>query len=81
MRELAAEKLVPVAEVVVYGAPHPEWGEQVQAAVVPAYGAPLDPGTLIDWARERLAGFKCPRLIEVVDELPRTPTGKVKRQG
>jgi long-chain acyl-CoA synthetase len=68
-----------VADVVVYGAPHPEWGEQVQAAVVPAYGAPLDPDALRAWARERLAGFKCPRLIEVVEELPRTPTGKVQR--
>jgi long-chain acyl-CoA synthetase len=69
-----------VAEVVVYGAPHPEWGEQVQAAVVPAYGAPLDPEALRAWARERLAGFKCPRRIEVVEELPRTPTGKVQRR-
>jgi long-chain acyl-CoA synthetase len=70
-----------VAEVVVYGAPHPEWGEQVQAAVVPAYGQPIDPDALKRWARERLAGFKCPRRIDVVDELPRTPTGKVQRRG
>jgi long-chain acyl-CoA synthetase len=70
-----------VAEVVVFGAPHPEWGEQVQAAVVPAYGAPIDPEALKRWARERLAGFKCPRRIDVVDELPKTPTGKVQRRG
>jgi long-chain acyl-CoA synthetase len=69
-----------VAEVVVYGAAHPEWGEQVQAAVVPAYGQPIDPDALKRWARERLAGFKCPRRIDVVDELPRTPTGKVQRR-
>ncbi|MDQ4095046.1 MAG: AMP-binding protein [Actinomycetota bacterium] len=68
-----------VEEAVVYGAPHPEWGQQVCALVVPAYGQPLDPAALTVWLKERLAGYKCPRRIEVVDELPRTPTGKVKR--
>ena len=68
-----------VAEAVVYGAPHPEWGQQVRALVVPAFGQPLDPDGLIEWLKERLAGYKCPRRIDVVDELPRTPTGKVKR--
>ena len=68
-----------VEEALVYGAPHPEWGQQVSALVVAAFGQPLDPQALTGWLRERLAGFKCPRRIEVVDELPRTPTGKLKR--
>ena len=68
-----------VAEVAVFGAPHKEWGEQVLAAIVPAYGAPLDPDALRRWAKERLAGYKVPRKIEIVEELERTPTGKVKR--
>lgn len=68
-----------VKEALVYGAPHPEWGQQVRALVVPSFGQPLDPDSLRRWARERLAGFKCPREIELVDELPRTPTGKLKR--
>ena len=68
-----------VAEALVYGAPHPEWGQQVSAMVVPAFGQPIDPESLKDWLRERLAAYKCPRSIEVVDELPRTPTGKLKR--
>lgn len=68
-----------VAEAVVYGEPHEEWGQQVCALVVGSAGAPLDPELLRSWARERLAGFKSPRHIEVVDELPRTPTGKIKR--
>ena len=68
-----------VTEAVVYGAPHPEWGQQVRALVVPAFGQPLDPGALIGWLKERLAGYKCPRRIDLVDELPRTPTGKVRR--
>jgi long-chain acyl-CoA synthetase len=68
-----------VAEAVVFGEPHEEWGQQVCALVVGSFGGPLDPDLLRVWARERLAGFKCPRRIEVVDELPRTPTGKIRR--
>ena len=68
-----------VAEVAVYGAPHDEWGQEVCAMVVGAPGFPLDPERLRSWARERLAGYKCPRHIDVVAELPRTATGKIKR--
>jgi long-chain acyl-CoA synthetase len=68
-----------VAEVAVYGARHEEWGEEIRALVVPAAGQPLDPELLRVWARERLAGFKCPRRIDVVSEIPRTATGKVQR--
>jgi long-chain acyl-CoA synthetase len=68
-----------VAEVAVYGARHEEWGEEVRALVVPAAGQPLDAELLRVWARTRLAGFKCPRRIDVVSEIPRTATGKVRR--
>ncbi|MGH2729481.1 MAG: AMP-binding protein, partial [Actinomycetota bacterium] len=68
-----------VAEVSVYGANHPEWGQEVRALVVPVPGLPLDAKLLRAWARERLAGYKCPRVIELVDDLDRTPTGKIKR--
>lgn len=68
-----------VAEVAVYGAAHEEWGQEVCALVVAAPGQPLDAELLRSWARERLAGFKCPRRIEVVAELPRTATGKIQR--
>lgn len=68
-----------VREAMVFGVPDEEWGEQVHAAVVAEPEMPLDPDLLRDWARERLAGFKCPRKIEIVEELPRTPTGKLRR--
>ena len=68
-----------VAEVVVYGVPSEEWGQEVRAQVVPAPNLPLDPELLRSWARERMASYKCPRAIEIVDDLPRTATGKVKR--
>jgi long-chain acyl-CoA synthetase len=68
-----------VSEVVVYGVDDDEWGQTVHALVVPAFGAPLEVEALKAWARERMAGFKCPRTIEITDELPRNATGKVVR--
>ena len=68
-----------VGEVVVYGVPHDEWGQEVHAAIVPAANMPLEPKRLREWAKERLAGFKCPRELHVVEDLERTPTGKLKR--
>ena len=69
-----------VREVLVYGAPHDEWSQQVEAAIVPIPELPLEPELLKEWARERLAGFKLPRRIVIVDELTKTVTGKLKRQ-
>ncbi len=61
---------------------HDRWGEAVHAVVVAAPGpdaAGFDAGGLVSWARERLAGFKCPTGVTVVPELPRNATGKVLR--
>lgn len=69
-----------VSEALVYGTLSEEWGQEVRALVVPAPNQPLDADLLREWARERLAGFKCPRVIEIVDDLPRTPTGKIQRR-
>ena len=69
-----------VREVLVYGAPHDEWGQQVEAAIVPVGELPVEPEHLKTWARERLAGFKLPRRFVIVDELPKTATGKLKRR-
>jgi acyl-CoA synthetase (AMP-forming)/AMP-acid ligase II len=67
-----------VAEVAVFGTPHPRWGEQVTAAVVAR--APVTQAELAEFARPHLAGFKLPRALVVVDALPRTSSGKVKRR-
>jgi long-chain acyl-CoA synthetase len=77
--EAVLESHPAVREAMVYGAPHPEWGEEVVAQVVGAPGQPLDPQLLRNWARGQLAGFKCPRRIEIVAALPRTSTGKLRR--
>ena len=69
-----------VADVAVIGVPDARMGESVMAVVVPARREHFDPDVLVAYARERLAGFKCPRLIEVVDELPRNVSGKVLKR-
>lgn len=66
-----------VAEVAVFGTPHERWGEQVTAAVV-ARGE-VSREELAEFARPHLAGFKLPRALVVVDELPKTSAGKVRR--
>jgi long-chain acyl-CoA synthetase len=68
-----------ITEAIVFGVPNNEWGQEVRARVVAAEGESLDAGDLRAWARERLAGFKCPRTIEIVSSLPKGPTGKILR--
>ena len=66
-----------VAEVAVIGVPDERWGEALKALIVPLPGAQVRADELIAFARERLAGYKLPRSVEVVETLPRTPSGKV----
>ncbi|GAA1398460.1 acyl-CoA synthetase [Pseudonocardia kongjuensis] len=68
-----------VAEVVVVGLPHERWSEAITAVVVPAAGADLDPDALLTALKERLDGYKVPKSVIVVDALPRTSTGKVRK--
>ncbi|HEY9263071.1 MAG TPA: acyl-CoA synthetase, partial [Mycobacterium sp.] len=69
-----------VQEVAVFGLPHPEWVEAVVAAIVPRDGRTLDPDVLIAHCRSRLAGFKTPKQIFAVDELPKNPSGKLLKR-
>ena len=69
-----------VHDVAVIGVPHPEMGEEVKAVVQLASGVPQSAELameLIDYVRERIAHFKAPRSVDFVDDLPRTPTGKL----
>jgi long-chain acyl-CoA synthetase len=69
-----------VQEAAVIGVPDPRWGEAVKAVVIPRPGAPPTAEELVAFAREQLAGYKLPRSVEFVSELPRTPTGKVLKR-
>jgi len=69
-----------VADVAVIGTPNERWGEAVTALVVARPSTTASADDLVAFARERLAGYKLPRVIEFVDELPRTPTGKVLKR-
>ena len=67
------------ADIAVIGVPE-EMGEQIKAVILPASGTEAEGalrGSLIAHVRECLAGSKVPRSLEFVDELPRTPTGKL----
>jgi fatty-acyl-CoA synthase len=68
-----------VAEVAVIGIPDDKWGEAVTALVVLRPGVDATPDELVAHCRERLAGFKCPKSIELRAELARTATGKLQK--
>jgi long-chain acyl-CoA synthetase len=68
-----------VQEVAVIGVPHPQTGETVKALVVRQPGATVSADELIDYAATRLARFKCPTVVEFVDSLPHSLTGKVSK--
>jgi acyl-CoA synthetase (AMP-forming)/AMP-acid ligase II len=67
-----------VAEVAVIGVPDEKWGEVVKAVV--SLESPATPDELIVFCRERLAAYKCPKTVDVTDELPRNPTGKILKK-
>jgi fatty-acyl-CoA synthase/long-chain acyl-CoA synthetase len=78
--EAALDASPDVYEVAVFGVPDEKWGEEVHATVVPARPG-VTAADVQAFAREHVAGYKVPRSVSFVDELPKTGSGKVlKRQ-
>jgi len=68
-----------VSDVAVIGVPDETWGDRVVACVVVRAGKALDAATLRGFAKERLASYKCPKEVVMLDELPRNAMGKVQK--
>ncbi|HYU87040.1 MAG TPA: AMP-binding protein, partial [Kribbellaceae bacterium] len=69
-----------VAEAAVVGIPHPSLGDEIGAAVALKAGAAATPEEIRDFVKERIAAYKYPRHVWLVDTLPKGPTGKILRR-
>jgi len=66
-----------VADAAVVGVPHERFGQAIVAMVEPAAGSRPDPDELTNHVKGRLAGYKAPKLISVIDSVGRAPNGKL----
>ncbi|HVL07923.1 MAG TPA: AMP-binding protein [Burkholderiaceae bacterium] len=69
-----------VADCAVFGVPHAEFGEALLAVIEPAPGAPIDVEAVRAWLKARLASYKVPKRIELMDALPRQESGKIHKR-
>ncbi len=69
-----------IADVAVIGLPDQKWGERVHAVIVLKAGQSLDEKGVTEFCKEKMAGYKRPRSMEFVTELPRNPSGKIMKK-
>ncbi len=77
--EMLIDEMAGVDESAVIGIPHPDFGEAVTAVVVAKPGASLNPQSMIAEIKARIANFKVPKAIHIVQSLPRNAMGKVQK--
>lgn len=71
-----------IKDVAVIGVTDPKWGERVHAVIVAHDGAMLSESEVVEWSRDKIAGYKRPRSVSVIpeSEMPRTATGKIQHR-
>jgi acyl-CoA synthetase (AMP-forming)/AMP-acid ligase II len=69
-----------VQECAVIGVPSEKWGEEVKAIVVSRQGMTVTPEEIIEYCRDKMAGFKRPKSAEIWQELPKNPSGKILKR-
>ncbi|MCY1375746.1 3-[(3aS,4S,7aS)-7a-methyl-1,5-dioxo-octahydro-1H-inden-4-yl]propanoyl:CoA ligase [compost metagenome] len=77
--ETLIDDMPGVAESAVIGVPHADFGEAVVAVVVPKEGAALDAAAMQAELKGRIANFKVPKRVHIIDQLPRNTMGKVQK--
>ena len=80
--EGALGRFPKVKDVAVIGVPHEKWGESVHAVIVLRDGEAGDESEVLEWCKDKLAGYKRPRSVTFIseDEMPRTATGKIQHR-
>ncbi len=68
-----------IKDVAVIGQPSAKWGESAAAVVVLEEGTEITSKEVVAYCREKIAGYKIPRILELTNEIPRTPTGKIQK--
>jgi acyl-CoA synthetase (AMP-forming)/AMP-acid ligase II len=68
-----------VKDVAVIGIADAKWGERVHAVIVPRDGETATPEEILEWCKDRIAGYKRPRSVSFIreEDMPRTATGKI----
>jgi long-chain acyl-CoA synthetase len=69
-----------VSLAAVIGVPHESHGEEIKAVVIRTDGATVTEDELVAWGKEQMAGYKYPRIVQFVDEMPMTATGKILKR-
>lgn len=77
-REILTNK--QVEDVTVFGLTDPEWGQRVFALLVLKPGAKLNHAEFLNWCKSRLPKYSVPRLVEVVEKIPKNQLGKVNKK-